>query len=395
MAMKAVGIVAEYNPFHNGHAYQISQAKKITNADAAVVVMSGNFVQRGLPAVFDKWQRTRLALVGGADLVYELPFAFAVQPAHLFARGAVELLVSAGVTNIAFGAEHAQLDFLALARTARQTLNRNEAFKNDYTQTYATVFNDVLANVTGKRLSTPNDLLGFAYAMAVLDLGYDDKVQLFPIQRKGASYHQTGITDTHIASATALRELMEKKATSSEFANYVSEPAVQLLTAGDQTKSWDEAWYPFLQYKVLTTPVSQLEQIYQLNDGLAYRLNEQITRYTRVDYETFMTMFKSKRYTWARLQRTNLYTLLNVRHDEMMQALQHPYLRVLGATKQGRLFMKQTRDQVQLPVINRVTHDMVTDILQLDYRAGKLYELMAKQPMQQAMDTGRIPVFYE
>ncbi|SCB96853.1 nucleotidyltransferase [Weissella bombi] len=393
--MRAVGIVAEYNPFHNGHAYQIAQAKKITNADAAVVVMSGNFVQRGLPAVFDKWQRTRLALVGGADLVYELPFAFAVQPAHLFARGAVELLVSAGVTNIAFGAEHAQLDFLALARTARQTLNRNEAFKNDYTQTYATVFNDVLADVTGKRLSTPNDLLGFAYAMAVLDLGYDDKVRLFPIQRKGASYHQTGITDTHIASATALRVLMEKKATLSEFANYVSEPAAQLLTAGDQTKSWDEAWYPFLQYKVLTTPVSQLEQIYQLNDGLAYRLNEQITRYTRVDYETFMTMFKSKRYTWARLQRTNLYTLLNVRHDEMMQALQHPYLRVLGATRQGRLFIKQTRDQVELPVINRVTHDMVTDILKLDYRAGKLYELMAKQPMQQAMDTGRIPVFYE
>lgn len=393
--MKAVGIVAEYNPFHNGHAYQIAQAKKITNADTAVVVMSGNFVQRGLPAVFDKWQRTRLALVGGADLVYELPFAFAVQPAHLFARGAVELLLSAGVTNIAFGAEHAQLDFLALARTARQTLNQNEAFKNDYTQTYATVFNDVLADVTGKRLSTPNDLLGFAYAMAVLDLGYDDKVQLFPIQRKGASYHQTGITDTHIASATALRELMEKKATSGEFANYVSEPAVQLLTAGDQTQSWDEAWYPFLQYKILTTPVSQLEQIYQLNDGLAYRLKEQITRYTRVDYETFMTMFKSKRYTWARLQRTNLYTLLNVRHDEMMQALQHPYLRVLGATRQGRLFIKQTRDQVQLPVINRVTHDMVTDILQLDYRAGKLYELMAKQPMQQAMDTGRIPVFYE
>lgn len=393
--MKAVGIVAEYNPFHNGHAYQIAQAKKITNADTAVVVMSGNFVQRGLPAVFDKWQRTRLALVGGADLVYELPFAFAVQPAHLFARGAVELLLSAGVTNIAFGAEHAQLDFLALARTARQTLNQNEAFKNDYTQTYATVFNDVLADVTGKRLSTPNDLLGFAYAMAVLDLGYDHKVQLFPIQRKGASYHQTGITDTHIASATALRELMEKKATSGEFANYVSEPAVQLLTAGDQTQSWDEAWYPFLQYKILTTPVSQLEQIYQLNDGLAYRLKEQITRYTRVDYETFMTMFKSKRYTWARLQRTNLYTLLNVRHDEMMQALQHPYLRVLGATRQGRLFIKQTRDQVQLPVINRVTHDMVTDILQLDYRAGKLYELMAKQPMQQAMDTGRIPVFYE
>ena len=394
--MKAVGIVAEYNPFHNGHAYQIAQAKKVTKADAAVIVMSGNFVQRGLPAVFDKWQRTRLALVGGADLVYELPFAMAVQPAHLFARGAVELLVSAGVTSIAFGAEHAQLDFLALARMARQTLNQNDAFKSDYTQTYATVFNNVLAEVTGQRLSAPNDLLGFAYAMAVLDLGYDDKVQLFPIQRKGASYHQTGITDKHIASATALRELMGKKSALSEFSNYASQPAAQLLTSGDQTKDWDGAWYPFLQYKVLSTPISQLEQIYQLDDGLAYRLKEQVTRYTRIDYETFMMMFKSKRYTWARLQRTNLYTILNISHDEMMQALQHPYLRVLGATKKGRFFIKQIRDQVQLPVINRVTHDMVTTgILQLDYRAGKLYELMAKQPMQQAMDTGRIPVFYE
>jgi hypothetical protein len=120
-----------------------------------------------------------------------------------------------------------------------------------------------------------------------------------------------------------------------------------------------------------------------------------MTRYTQADYQTFMTMFKSKRYTWARLQRTLLYTLLNISHDEMMQAMQRPYLRVLGATKQGRFFIKKNRDQVQLPVINHVTHEMVTDILQLDYRAGKLYELMAKQPLQQAMDTGRIPVFYE
>lgn len=393
--MKAVGIVAEYNPFHNGHAYQLSKAKQITNADTTVVVMSGNFVQRGLPAVFDKWQRAELALIGGADVVYELPFAFAVQPAHLFARGAVNVLVAAGVTSIAFGAEHAQLDFLALAKIARQKLSENAAFKNDYTQTYATVFNDVLADVTGQRLSQPNDLLGFAYAMALLDLGYADKVDLVPIQRKGADYHQTGITDTRIASATALRELMSQEKPASDFTDYVSKPAAELLAGGEQSKSWSEAWYPFLQYQVLTTPIYQLEQIYQLTNGLAYRLKEQMTRYTQADYQTFMTMFKSKRYTWARLQRTLLYTLLNISHDEMMQAMQRPYLRVLGATKQGRFFIKKNRDQVQLPVINHVTHEMVTDILQLDYRAGKLYELMAKQPLQQAMDTGRIPVFYE
>ena len=150
-----------------------------------------------------------------------------------------------------------------------------------------------------------------------------------------------------------------------------------------------------LQYKVLTSPVEELEQIYQLNDGLANRLKEQITRQTDSSYETFMTTFKSKRYTWSRLQRTLLYTLLNVQQQEMQTALAQPYLRLLGASKAGRLFIKQHRKDVSLPVINRVTSEDTTGILTLDYRAGKLYELMARQPVQQAMDTGRIPLFSE
>lgn len=393
--MTAVGIIAEYNPFHNGHAYHLAQAKLLTGANTAVVVMSGNFVQRGTPAIFDKWQRTALALEGGADVVYELPFAFAVQPAHLFARGAIQLLADAGVDTIVFGAEHAQLDFLSLAKQAHTLLMNNAAFQLDYTQTYATVFNDVLAQATGARISEPNDLLGFAYATAVLELGLANKIQLLPIQRIGASYHQTKITDSQIASATALRSLMQQQVSIEEYGAFVSKKAANLLSQGQQTKDWSTAWYSLLQYKVLTSPVEELEQIYQLNDGLANRLKEQITRQTDSSYETFMTTFKSKRYTWSRLQRTLLYTLLNVQQQEMQTALAQPYLRLLGASKAGRLFIKQHRKDVSLPVINRVTSEDTTGILTLDYRAGKLYELMAKQPVQQAMDTGRIPLFSE
>ena len=393
--MTAVGIIAEYNPFHNGHAYHLTQAKLLTGAKTAVVVMSGNFVQRGTPAIFDKWQRTALALEGGADVVYELPFAFAVQPAHLFARGAIQLLADAGVDTIVFGAEHAQLDFLFLAKQSHTLLMNNAAFQSDYTQTYATVFNDVLAQATGARISEPNDLLGFAYATAVLELDLADKIQLLPIQRIGASYHQTKITDSQIASATALRSLMQQQASIGEYEAFVSKKAANLLSQGQQTKDWSTAWYSLLQYKVLTSPVEELEQIYQLNDGLAYRLKEQITRQTDSSYETFMTTFKSKRYTWSRLQRTLLYTLLNVQQQEMQTALSQPYLRLLGASKAGRLFIKQHRRDVSLPVINRVTSEDTTGILTLDYRAGKLYELMAKQPVRQAMDTGRIPLFSE
>lgn len=393
--MTAVGIIAEYNPFHNGHAYHLAQAKLLTGAKTAVIVMSGNFVQRGTPAIFDKWQRAALALEGGADVVYELPFAFAVQPAHLFARGAIQLLADAGVDTIVFGAEHAQLDFLFLAKQAHTLLMNNTAFQSDYTQTYATVFNDVLAQATGSRISEPNDLLGFAYATAVLELGLADKIQLLPIQRIGASYHQTKITDSQIASATALRSLMQQQSSIKEYEAFVSKKAANLLSQGQQTKDWSTAWYSLLQYKVLTSPVEELEQIYQLNDGLAYRLKEQITRQTDSSYETFMTTFKSKRYTWSRLQRTLLYTLLNVQQQEMQTALAQPYLRLLGASKAGRLFIKQHRRDVSLPVINRVTSEDTTGILTLDYRAGKLYELMAKQPVRRAMDTGRIPLFSE
>ena len=130
--MEAVGLITEYNPFHNGHAYHVAQAKALTGADVVVAVMSGNYVQRGVPATFDKWQRAELALRGGVDLVFELPFAFAVQPAHIFARGAVQLLADAGVKTIVFGAEHGDLDFLALAQQAHQRLMADKQFSTDY-----------------------------------------------------------------------------------------------------------------------------------------------------------------------------------------------------------------------------------------------------------------------
>ena len=395
--MEAVGLVTEYNPFHNGHAYHVAQAKAVTGADTVVAVMSGNYVQRGVPAVFDKWRRTELALAGGVDIVFELPFAFAVQPAHIFARGAVQLLADAGVSSIVFGAEHAELDFLALAQQARERLAADDHFSADYSQTYATAFNDVLAEVVGFRLTDPNDMLGVAYATAVIELGLADQIRLQPIQRIKAGYHDTTLSDDHIASATALRELINQEAPAAEFADYVSQPAAELLAQGAQTADWSETWYDALRYKVLTTPIDELETIYQLTDGLAYRLKETIERDITADYETFMTTFKSKRYTQARLQRTLLYTVLNITDAEMQTAMQQPYLRMLGATPVGRRYLKQQRESFTLPLIHKVEKDDLTGILMLDYRAGRLYQQFSRTRQDKAspLDTGRIPVFIE
>lgn len=392
--MQAVGLITEYNPFHNGHKYHVQQAKAVSGADVVVAVMSGNYVQRGEPAVFDKWDRTQLALAGGVNLLAELPFAFAVQPAHIFATGAVRLLADMGVSSIVFGAEHATLDFLEIAKQAQAALNDTQNFTGDYSQTYATQFNDVVETIVGFRIDHPNDLLGLAYAQAVLALNLESKVRLLPIQRQQAQYHdQTLNTANDIASATALR----RQATTADHAvlkRFMSDEGALLLTQGPAVKSFDTAWLAALLYKVKTTPVDELEKIYQLNDGLAYRLHALIERRDYTTMTELLTDFKSKRYTQSRLQRSLLYTILNVTHVEMQTVLQQPYIRFLGMDQLGRKYVKQQRDQFTLPVINRVSQDEINGILKLDYRAGALYHYFEKTPGA-VQDTGRIPVYYE
>ncbi|MBM7616488.1 putative nucleotidyltransferase [Weissella uvarum] len=391
--MRAVGLVTEYNPFHNGHQYHLEQAKTVTNADVVIAVMSGNFVQRGEPAVIDKWRRTTLALAGGINLVLELPFAFAVQPAHLFAKGAVKILADAGVDTIAFGAEHADLDFLAIAKQAQAALQHQPVFKQDYTQTYATQFNDVVEQIVGFRIERPNDLLGLAYANAVLELHLGEQIQLQPIQRIGAAYHDQQLPEKqHIASATAIRSAMADHA---DLTPYMSDLAAQDLSQGSQVKSYETDWLGALEYKVQTTPPEALAEIYQLNDGLAYRLFDLIDHHEYQSMTQLLDDFKTKRYTRARLRRSLLYTILNVQNNEMQTALQRPYIRVLGMDQVGRYQLKQQRDQMQLPVVNRFGKQEIAQIGKLDYRAGKLYQLFDKQPNAKPQDTGRIPIFFE
>ncbi|MDR3190257.1 MAG: nucleotidyltransferase [Lactobacillaceae bacterium] len=396
--MTAVGLITEYNPFHNGHAYHLKQAKLVSGADTVVAVMSGNFVQRGVPAIFDKWRRTEFALAGGVDVVYELPFAFAVQPAHIFANGAVQILAAAGVDAIAFGAEHADWDFMALALAAKEAVADADEFHN-YNQTFATSFNTVLKAKVGVELTEPNDLLGFSYATAIIELGLADQLQLYAIQREAAQYHDETATDATIASATAVRAMIDTA--DPKLADYVGANAAKLMAVGAQTKAWATTWFPLLRYKVLTTPNAQLEQLYQLNDGLAYRLYEVLDRLEDTQdaeqaWADFMTAYKSKRYTYARIQRSLLYTILNVTDQEMQVGLANPYLRVLGSSPRGRHFINAHRDSGTLPIVHKVTSADINGLIKLDYRAGRLYQLLAKPTWQNVrQDTGRIPVMKE
>lgn len=362
--MHAVGLITEYNPLHNGHLYHLRAAKRLTGADCTVVVMSGNWLQRGEPAILDKWTRAQLALEAGVDLVVELPVFFATQPAHLFARGGVEILSALQCDSLVFGAEHPDLDFKALANAV---MTQPDAFSR-YNATFATQFNTALQDLTGVTLTHANDMLSFCYYLANQQLA--TPMRLVPIQRQRAEHAETVIEHADFASGTAVRR--------AAFAGHFDElaavvPAATLQQLRTQRlQRWDDFW-PLLQYQLLTIDVHRSGQFDQMAEGLEYRMREMAQ--TATSFDEFIHQVKSKRYTYTRLQRVATAALLQMTQAEVQTAQAHNYVRVLGFNATGQAYLHQVKKDLPLPLYTKINKDLRLHGLRLDYRAGRVYQL--------------------
>ncbi|MBO8440944.1 MAG: nucleotidyltransferase [Firmicutes bacterium] len=367
--MKSVGTIVEYNPFHNGHIYHLQQLRQKTNADVVIAVMSGNFVQRGEAAIIDKWERTKVALQNGIDLVIELPIYWAVQPAHLFAYGAVKLLNALKVNALAFGAEHADANFKKLTSVKLDA----QKFKQ-FNQTYATLYNQQLEQQTGFSLNQSNDILAYFYILAQQKI--NPNLNLYPIQRKISRHTDSNLTDKSIVSASAIRNTLFAYSNDAEklLRGKLPNNLLQLLMKQiDQVinTNWSCEMWTLLRHQLLVMSINQLQQIYQMSEGLEYRLKKSAEQ--NDTWNDFLESIKTKRYTYTRLQRVCLYTLLNITNKEIKQ--QQSYLRLLGFSERGRQYLQKYKKNFTLPLISRF--DLHSDIsLDLDYRAGKIYELL-------------------
>lgn len=376
MTLRAAGIVAEYNPFHNGHAYQIAQARKKTGADVIVAAMSGNWVQRGEPAMMDKWQRTEAALAGGVDLVVELSGAAALQPAHLFAQGAIAVLATLKCQWLVFGTEHPDMDYDCLMAH----LPSDPVIFKRFDQTYASLFQGYLREQTGITLSAANDILGFFYAVANQQQG--QPLQLVPLARRGSQHNDTAVMQgTNYASATAIRAA----SLAGDWATV--QPVVPAKTLAllqqESLISWADFW-PLLRYQLISAPVTDMRQRYQITEGVEYRLKRAALEATT--FADFMRIVKTKRYTYTRLQRQAAYLLLQALPEEMRP--QPQYLRVLGYSKQGQAYLHQIKKHVALPLVSRANRDWQKGVGALDDRLGALRTLVTGIPQ----DYGRIPI---
>ncbi|AWN33685.1 MULTISPECIES: nucleotidyltransferase [Lactobacillus] len=382
--MSVVGIIAEYNPFHSGHEFLMNQARYIAgNKDPIVVIMSGNYVQRGEMAIMDKWTRAQAALESGADLVFELPFSTSVEPADLFALGSIDQLAKVGVTDLIFGVEDATQNFAYLGSKIAEIPQSHMDF-NDYSQTYSTQYNQMVAREVGHEVNEPNAILALAYAVANHNLG--TPLVLHPINRIGAGHDDVLQNNKVVQSASAIRNLILHNENNCTLEQWLPKKEVQLLFKQKAYPNWN-LLFPFLKYRLESSSLEDLQQVYQMSEGLEYKMKHEI--HNAQSFTEFLRMIKSKRYTYSRLRRLSLYTLLNVTQDDMVNSFNHESLLLLGYSKLGRKYLKKIRKDTTADVISKVDQkNTKSGSLNLQIRVDRFFE----QLMQVDQNFGRKPL---
>lgn len=381
--MKAVGIVVEYNPFHNGHYYHVTQSKSITNADVVIAVMSGPFLQRGEPALVSKWHRTKMALANGVDLVVELPYVFSTANAPMFAEGAIFLLDSLKCDVFAFGSEEGKIEpFLNTFNLIEEHFEEYNGLIKKFVSTgisypqslyYAYEHLKQKKHQTYIDLSKPNNILGYHYIAAAKK--YNLSIQPATIQRVQANYHDSVNKASSIASATGIRRELFQKGTIHAISAYVPQSTFNELAEWQQQYKhfvdW-EAFWPLLRYAIMRYRPESLTAFADVSEGIEYALIKHAKQ--SENFSQFMSGIKSKRYTWTRLQRMLTHIFTGITKEELHQFKTPSYIRLLGMTKKGQAYLSEHKKQFELPLISRVAQAK-DSMLQIDIRASEIYAL--------------------
>ena len=353
--MKTAGIIAEYNPFHKGHEYHINMTRDLTGAEGIVAVISGNFVQRGEAAVCDKYERTQMALMGGADLVVELPCVYSCQSAEFFAKGGVGILEKLGCDYISFGMESEDLS--ELVKIADQIKKPDENFKNKLSDALkdGISYPKALAKALGTDVvDTPNNVLAIEYLKAI------ESLKPIGIRRKGSFHDQPG-------SASDVRERFGK---GEDIASLVPTYTADVLKT---QKIPDRHVYESLVlYKLRTMTAEEISRLPDVTEGLENRIKEGALCCTT--YDELCEYVKTKRYTMARIRRIFVNALLGITKDDLNVSPQ--YIRVLGMNKTGMKILADLKDKTEIPIITKTADAKVCRMLEVDIMASDIYALL-------------------
>ncbi len=401
--MKVLGITAEYNPFHNGHKYHIEKSREMTGADCVVTVMSGNFTQRGEAAILDKWERSRLAVDNGVDLVVELPFIYACSKAQSFAEGAVDILKGLGVHMISFGSESGELsDLYEAAANLIDGSEKIEAARERHMKSGISFAKageiaaaEVLGEEAAKLMTEPNNILALEYLKRLIfwkERGHD--IKAVTVKRHGSGYFEEN-SEKGFAGASVIR----KMESSEEFGKYVPENVVCALEGTENTRlaaeralHANDCLFRLVRSEIVKSSPEALAQVYHMGEGLENKLKKEIIKAGNM--EELISSVVSRRYTEATVRRLLTYVLLGIREYEPAKAV---YGRVLAANENGRKLLGSLKKQDgHMPIITNINKDeldneIVQACLRYDVLASDMYNLIYDRDMYAFSDKVKRP----
>ena len=362
--MHKIGIICEYNPFHNGHLYQIKKIKETYKDSLIIVCLSSCFMQRGEASILNKWDKTRLAIESGVDLVLELPFAFATQYQDIFAKGALTILNHLKIDTLVFGSECNDIELLKnLASIQLKDDGYNYLVKRylDLGLNYPTSLSKALFDISGVKLDKPNDLLALAYIKEIIKNNYD--IEPFSIRRT-SDYHNSNL-DSDIVSASTIRKLLKDGVNVN---NYLPYNIYDYLSEIDEDK-----YFALLKYQIINN-VDCLDKFQTVDEGIENRIIKYINMVN--SKEKLILKVKSKRYTYNKINRMFTHILTNFTKEDAKD-LEIEYLRVLGFNTRGKNYLNKIKKDIDIPIINKYIPNMYKS-LDIEFRVSLIYSLILK-----------------
>ncbi|MHC1721260.1 MAG: nucleotidyltransferase [Clostridiaceae bacterium] len=370
--MNVTGIVVEYNPMHNGHLHHIDLCRRTTNPEAIIAVMSGSFVQRGAPAMMDKWTRTRLALENGVDLVIELPVIYSLSSAEFFAHGAVSILNSLGIVkNICFGSEYTDID--KINKVSKFLLEEPESYKENLKKylaaglDYPTARSNSLEDSLGELhsyLEVPNSILGVEYCKSIIRL--NSSIKPYAVKREASLY-----------SSSQIRKQIINGSPVESFEGHVPSNVLKLLKELKDTGynfEHSRKMLNYIKYKYYTCKES-IKNLPDVSEGIENRIYKAIE--TSGSFSQLMDMVKTKRYTYSRISRiiTQYFIGFDLYDTAEMRKRDCEYARVLGFNKKGAELLKLAKYSSDVPLITKV-REKEFKALDLELQATRAYSLI-------------------
>ncbi len=360
---KIIGIITEYNPFHNGHKYQIDKIKEKYNDSIIIVCMSSSFTQRGELSIINKFDKTKIAIENGVDIVIELPYIYSTQSSDIFASKAIEILNEFKIDELCFGSEENNIDkLLKCANT--QIYNKEFDIKvKEYLDkgiNYPTALNNSLKDLCGYEINTPNDLLALSYIKEIIKNKYN--IKFFNIKRTN-SYHDNELNDKIVSSSNVRKRILNNI----DFINQVPNNVYKILN----NKKIESKYFEYLKYKIISE--DNLEIYVDVDEGISARIKKAI--YISNSLEELITNIKTKRYTYNKISRMLCHILCSFTKEENLITKKLEYIRILGFSNIGQQYLNKIKKDFKLEILNKYNTSKYKT-LKIEKRVSDIYSII-------------------